>query len=868
MRKYRKDYTPSDFQIPETSLVFQIFEWETIVQSRLKIMRINPTSEVLSLHGQDLSLQSLKIDGNTISNHTIHEQGIDIPWTYGDGAIIEITVSICPEKNTHLEGLYFASRFYCTQNEPEGFRHITYTLDRPDVMSRFHVRIEADTTYPILLSNGNKIAEGELENNRHFTEWDDPFLKPTYLFALVAADLEQIHETFTTMSGRVVDLYIFVDHGKAPEALHAMESLKRSMRWDEVTFGREYDLDVFHIVATESFNMGAMENKSLNIFNSMYVLASLEKSLDVDFLNVEAVIGHEYFHNWTGNRITCRDWFQLTLKEGLTVFRDQSFSGDMHSNETQRIGDIQTLREIQFTEDAGSMTHPIQPDSYIEMNNFYTATVYEKGSEVIRMIATMLGKEKFRKAMDLYFETFDGQAVTTQDFVWAMSTGGGRDLTQFEETWYHQSHTPMIQVTQSYNIWTRELHISIKQLEQSDNDGTILKPWYFPLGIGIFDSVKKTPQTLIIQNGTSQDLISRDMLIISKKEETFIFENIEPNSILSINRGFTAPIKVISDSTEHIFLMQYETNRITRYESAQSALKENIINILHGETINTAYIDAYIALLEESIDDELFHSLLISIPSTESIIPEIADCDPLTLDEARERFLSLLGADTERLEKIKDTLESELNNILQNSEGITDREIAKRAKVTRLLHILTLLGIDTRSLCELCLKSKTMTLQIAWWKSLFLQDQVDTVIRMESWLIETGYMSDLLMKMKFFSLISQNIDKTHLSIITQYLDGPYFDYKIPNLIRTLIGGIARNTKVFHSEDGSGYDWYLKEIEKINAINPQITARIARAFTQTNLLHDSYKKRILPKIEEVLNSKKLSSEVTEILSSIK
>jgi aminopeptidase N len=415
-------------------------------------MRMNPTSEVLSLHGQDLSLQSLKIDGNRISNHTIHEQGIDIPWTYGDGAIIEITVSICPEKNTHLEGLYFASRFYCTQNEPEGFRHITYTLDRPDVMSRFHVRIEADTTYPILLSNGNKIAEGELENNRHFTEWDDPFLKPTYLFALVAADLEQIHETFTTMSGRVVDLYIFVDHGKAPEALHAMESLKRSMRWDEVTFGREYDLDVFHIVATESFNMGAMENKSLNIFNSMYVLASLEKSLDVDFLNVEAVIGHEYFHNWTGNRITCRDWFQLTLKEGLTVFRDQSFSGDMHSNETQRIGDIQTLREIQFTEDAGSMTHPIQPDSYIEMNNFYTATVYEKGSEVIRMIATMLGKEKFRKAMDLYFETFDGQAVTTQDFVWAMSTGGGRDLTQFEETWYHQSHTPMIQVTQSYNI--------------------------------------------------------------------------------------------------------------------------------------------------------------------------------------------------------------------------------------------------------------------------------------------------------------------------------------------------------------------------------------------------------------------------------
>ena len=367
-----------------------------------------------------------------------------------------------------------------------GFRHITYFLDRPDVMSIFSVRIEASIQFPILLSNGNKINSGILENDRHFTEWNDPFPKPTYLFALVGADLEGIHDTYTTGSGKTVDLHVFVDHGKGNDALWAMESLKRAMKWDEDRYGREYDLDVFHIVATDSFNMGAMENKSLNIFNTVYIRANSRTSTDKDFIDVEAVIGHEYFHNWTGNRITCRDWFQLTLKEGLTVFRDQNFSADMHSRLTQRISDIEYLREFQFSEDAGNMSHPIQPDSYIEMNNFYTPTVYDKGAEVIRMMETMLGREKFRKGMDCYFARHDGQAVTTTDFVRAISDGSGVDLSDFETSWYHQPRTPILQCTSVYNNEKKTYTITLTQPEIRDPEGHTLAPWYIPCAIALF----------------------------------------------------------------------------------------------------------------------------------------------------------------------------------------------------------------------------------------------------------------------------------------------------------------------------------------------------------------------------------------------
>ena len=452
VEKYLSDYTTPTHAILSCELIFTITDAYTTVENKLQLQKHPGTENTLVLNGVELELQEISLDGNILASSEYSTDAdsltlVNLP----DIFTLLITTRIYPEKNTALEGLFKSGTIYCTQNEPEGFRKITYFLDRPDVMTIFTTKIIAPKKYPILLSNGNLIESGEIDTDTHYTTWHDPHKKPAYLFALVAGDLGRISDTFTTMSGGLVDLHIFSEHGNEYKCLHAMESLKKSMKWDEDTYGREYDLNVFHIVAVDSFNMGAMENKSLNIFNTIYVLADIDTATDRDFLGVESVIGHEYFHNWTGNRITCRDWFQLTLKEGLTVLRDHDFSGDMNSRSTMRVEDIRDLREHQFPEDAGPTAHPVQPTSYIEMNNFYTATVYEKGSEVIRMMATLLGPVGFRKAMDLYFDTFDGQAVTTQDYVWAMATAGNIDLTQFEETWYHQERTPGLRVTGTYD---------------------------------------------------------------------------------------------------------------------------------------------------------------------------------------------------------------------------------------------------------------------------------------------------------------------------------------------------------------------------------------------------------------------------------
>lgn len=452
VEKYLSDYTTPTHAILSCELIFTITDAYTRVENKLQLQKHPGTENTLVLNGVELELQEISLDGNILASSEYSTDAdsltlVNLP----DIFTLLITTRIYPEKNTALEGLFKSGTIYCTQNEPEGFRKITYFLDRPDVMTIFTTKIIAPKKYPILLSNGNLIESGEIDTDTHYTTWHDPHKKPAYLFALVAGDLGCISDTFTTMSGGLVDLHIFSEHGNESKCLHAMESLKKSMKWDEDTYGREYDLNVFHIVAVDSFNMGAMENKSLNIFNTIYVLADIDTATDRDFLNVESVIGHEYFHNWTGNRITCRDWFQLTLKEGLTVLRDHDFSGDMNSRSTMRVEDIRDLREHQFPEDAGPTAHPVQPASYVEMNNFYTATVYEKGSEVIRMMATLLGPVGFRKAMDLYFDTFDGQAVTTQDYVWAMATAGNIDLTQFEETWYHQERTPGLRVTGTYD---------------------------------------------------------------------------------------------------------------------------------------------------------------------------------------------------------------------------------------------------------------------------------------------------------------------------------------------------------------------------------------------------------------------------------
>jgi len=480
---YLKDYTPYPFKIHSLILNFDIHDGHTVVTATSEFERTDPSAEDIFLYGEELELLSVKIDGADVSEYEQTDTGIHIPCT-SDKFQLEIQTKIVPEENTRLEGLYRSGDTYCTQCEAEGFRRITYYPDRPDVLTIFTVRVEADKKFPILLSNGNKTDEGDAEDERHFVTWHDPFPKPCYLFALVAGDLNHIHDTFTTKSGRDVDLYIYVRPGDEDQCDHAMRSLKNSMKWDEDTYGLEYELDIFNIVAVSDFNMGAMENTSLNIFNTALVLAHQETATDSDFMRVESVIAHEYFHNWSGNRVTCRDWFQLSLKEGLTVFRDQEFSADLNSRDVQRIDDVTHLRRYQFPEDAGPLAHPIRPDQYIEINNFYTMTVYEKGAEVIRMMRTILGAENYRKGTDLYFSRHDGDAATCDDFVKCMEDASGIDLTQFK-LWYSQAGTPELTFSGNYDASEQTYSITLTQKTPDTPNQSGKKPMHTPVSIGL-----------------------------------------------------------------------------------------------------------------------------------------------------------------------------------------------------------------------------------------------------------------------------------------------------------------------------------------------------------------------------------------------
>jgi len=522
---YLEEYTPPSHHITHCDLTFEIFDEHTLVINRMQVRRTRKSSDSIYLNGEKLKLLCVKVDDVKVKEalYTQTEEGLELICDK-DSFVLQVVTKIYPDENTALEGLYRSGEILCTQNEPEGFRHITYFIDRPDNMSVFTTTIIAEQgRYPILLSNGNLVKEEVYEEGRHMARWEDPFAKPSYLFALVAGDLGVVNDAFTTMSGREIELNIYVDKGNEAKCGHAMRSLKNAMKWDEEKYGREYDLEIYNIVAVDSFNMGAMENKGLNIFNSHYVLADEDTATDQNFMGIESVIAHEYFHNWTGNRITCRDWFQLTLKEGLTVFRDQSFSADMNDAAVQRISDVKALRERQFVEDAGPTAHPIKPESYIEINNFYTATVYEKGAEVIRMIHTLLGEEKFRAGMDLYFETFDAQAVRTEDFLWAMHQQGGFDLERFSR-WYSQERTPTLEVRESYDEAAKEFRLSIKQVIPKSVKGETQLPYYFPLGFTLLDrSGEKLSFTLDREN---QHLLHRDILIIEEGVETFIFKEV------------------------------------------------------------------------------------------------------------------------------------------------------------------------------------------------------------------------------------------------------------------------------------------------------------------------------------------------------
>jgi len=644
--KYRHDYRAPDYTITDIDLDFDLDAQTTVVTAVSQVKRLGAEGAELVLNGEDLTLISLKINGQDWPNYQLREGKLVIKGL-PEAFELKIVNEIHPAKNTALEGLYLSGEALCTQCEAEGFRHITYYLDRPDVLARFTTRIVADKAlYPYLLSNGNRVDGGELEGGRHWIKWQDPFPKPCYLFAVVAGDFDVLRDNFITRSGRDIALEIFVDRGNLDRADWAMESLKQSMKWDETRFNLEYDLDIFMIVAVDFFNMGAMENKGLNVFNSKYVLAKAETATDKDYLGIEAVIGHEYFHNWTGNRVTCRDWFQLSLKEGLTVFRDQEFSSDLGSRSVNRIDNVRVMRGAQFAEDASPMAHPIRPEKVIEMNNFYTLTVYEKGSEVIRMLHTLLGEQQFQAGVALYFERHDGSAATCDDFVQAMEDASNVDLSLFRR-WYSQSGTPILTVRDDYDVEKQTYTLTVSQKTPATPDQTEKLPLHIPLDIELYDS-----QGGVIELKQGGQKVS-NVLNVTEAEQTFVFEDVAYQPIPSLLREFSAPVKLDYKYGDHqlTFLMKHASNDFSRWDSAQSLLAIYIrLNVARHQQKQPLSLPLHVAdafravLLDENVDPALAAQIL-TLPSENEIAELFSIIDPEAISAVYESITRCLAAE-------------------------------------------------------------------------------------------------------------------------------------------------------------------------------------------------------------------------------
>jgi len=842
---YLKDYKKPAFSIKNVALVFELFEEYALVSSTMAFEKLDESEKHLRLDTSDLELLELYLNDLQLSEprFEVSEEQLtilNVPSAFS----IKIINKIYPQNNTELEGLYKSGTIFCTQNEPEGFRSITPYLDRPDVMSVFTTTIIADKEkYPVLLGNGNKKESADL-GKRHSVTWHDPHPKPSYLFALVAGDLGSISDEFTTASGESVELNIYCDLGNEHKCHHAMKSLKEAMLWDEEKYGREYDLEIYNIVAVDSFNMGAMENKGLNIFNSAYVLADEDSATDANFMGIQSVIAHEYFHNWTGNRITCRDWFQLTLKEGLTVFRDQYFSADLNSAEVQRIEDVISLRERQFVEDASPTAHPIQPKSYISMNNFYTATVYEKGAEVIRMIHTLLGEENYRKATDLYFESFDGQAVTTNDFLWAMSKASGVDLSAFE-LWYHQSGTPKLHVNEKFGdgVYT----LTLTQKVPNAVDETPQKPYYFPLKIGLL-------------NAEGEEVLAQT-LIISKESESFAFNGFKAKPILSINRDFSAPIIVEQEQRDFAFLMKHDTNAFVQYESAQNFGIETIEALMRGEEINVAFVEAYGHLLRLEIDLS-YKALLLELPTVSTLMQRMNDIDFETIYAAKERLSEHLSLTYEAELLALYKRHHEPKSTLLDASAVGNRALKNRA---------------LRLLCESQKESHVMLAKVQYEESLTMTDRVAAldILENSNAALSTVAMSDFyekyktqtLVMNKYFSILAASHREGTLDRVMALQNDPVYDEKVPNLVRSLIGVFARNYKHFHAKDGHGYKFVADKIIEIDAINAQMASGLCGAFKIYEKMNPHNKALMKEELERIAQTPSLSKNAYEIVSKI-
>ncbi len=851
---YLKEYTPAAYQVAHTSLHFALFEEKTIVKSEVRYIKNKASdSKDLILNGQNQILISVELDGKPFDGYTLSDDELIIKDA-GEKFTLTITSEIDPASNTALEGLYKSQGNYCTQCEAEGFRRITYYQDRPDVLSTFSVRIEAEKgQYPVLLSNGNLIESGDLEHNRHFTVWSDPFPKPCYLFALVAGDLVRVEDTFVTMSGRHVDLHIYVRAGDEHQCGHAMQSLKKAMKWDEETYGREYQLELFNIVAVSDFNMGAMENTSLNIFNTKLVLAHQETATDDDFVSVEGVIGHEYFHNWTGNRVTCRDWFQLSLKEGLTVFRDQEFSADMNSRAVQRIDDVDRLRRLQFSEDASPLAHQVQPDSFIEISNFYTTTIYEKGAEIIRMQHTLLGKETYRKATDLYFDRYDGQAVTCDDFVQCMADASGRDMSQFF-LWYKQPGTPRVEVSTNYDADQNRLTLLFKQ-SQKDGAGQIQqRPLLIPIAVGLLDEHgRETHPTQILE--------------MNAREQSFTFENVTSRPIPSILRSFSAPVKLTTDlSDDDLRLLQlHDTDGFNKWEAGQTLALRTIERLMADSTADiTQFIDDFGIMIEQGLAEQGDKALLaraLTLPAIPVISQAQTIIDPAAIDKARTDILKAIKrAHKGTLEKLYKA------NANTGTFSLTPEAMGRRALQNIVLELLTVTngtGCASRAKAHYE-QADNMTDRIAALASLTdsTKPERDEVFAD----FYERYKEYPLVVDKWFSMQAMANRASIFEDFEHLRNHKDFNIKNPNRVRSLYSIFAINNPVkFHDPSGKGYTILRDAIVELNAINPQIASRMVTPLREWNRYTPALQALMKQTLQSILDTPKLSNDVFELVN---
>ncbi|HCE2133047.1 aminopeptidase N [Vibrio parahaemolyticus] len=816
--KYRKDYQAPSHTITDIDLTFDLYDNDTIVTALSKVVQ-KGESTTLELDGEGLELRSVKVNGEDWAHHEVKEASLvlsDLPAEFE----LEIITKIDPEANTALEGLYKSGGAFCTQCEAEGFRRITYYLDRPDVLAKYTTKVIADkATYPYLLSNGNRIAQGEAENGRHWVQWQDPHPKPAYLFALVAGDFDVLRDKYTTMSGRNVDLEIFVDKGNLDRAGHAMTSLINSMKWDEERFGLEYDLDIYMIVAVDFFNMGAMENKGLNIFNSKFVLANDQTATDRDYLGIEAVIGHEYFHNWTGNRVTCRDWFQLSLKEGLTVFRDQEFSSDLGSRAVNRIDNVRIIRGPQFAEDASPMSHPIRPDKVIEMNNFYTLTVYEKGSEVIRMYHTLLGEEGFQKGMKLYFERHDGTAATCEDFVSAMEDATGVDLKQFR-LWYSQSGTPTLRVNSEYNAEAKTYALTVEQFTEATQDQAEKQALHIPFDIELYDS--KGQIIPLIINGESV----HNVLDIKQDKQTFVFENVAEQPVPSLLREFSAPVKLEYDysDAELIFLMKHATNDFARWDASQMLLakyiRQNVNNVQTGSEVQLSedLIDAFRGVLLDENLEPAFIAQVFSLPSINEITGWYKQIDVDAVDTVLNSITVSLST------ALEDELSATYHTLKQAEYTIDHAAIGKRALRNQCLQFLAHTDKGNTLVKAQYEAANNMTDTIA---AMSAANSAQLECREELMAdYSDKWKHDGLVMDKWFALQGTNPAEDALEKVKATMNHEAFSLKNPNRTRSLIGSfLAANPVRFHDKSGSGYQFAGEILRQLNDSNPQVASRM-------------------------------------------